>query len=184
MSVSYAISPEQCRRSGRAHILPVCLWASQARRTRHWPHYYISYFHCTYSGCCFVWEEGAIMWYSIVGVCLESWRGEAEFWQSSYGFSPNRAALFNGKNKSLLCRSEKYCRLYCDIVPKNGSFNSASFLKPRPAYHSHFFLAAALITYVTICWMYFEPKPLKVSVKEKLHNVLKNDICVDTWKEI
>lgn len=81
----------------------------------------------------------------------------------------------------IVSHSEKYCRLHCDIVPKNGSFNSASFLKPRPTYHSHFFLAAALITYITICWMYFEPKPLKVSVKEKLHNVLKNDICVDTW---
>lgn len=92
-------------KSGRAHILPVCLWASQARRTRQWPHHYISYFHSTYSGCCFVWEEGAIMWYSIVGVCLESWRGEAEFWQSSYGISPNRATLFNGKNKSLLCHT-------------------------------------------------------------------------------
>lgn len=39
---------------------------------------------------------------SVVRVCLGSWRGEAKSWQHSYGSSPNRPTMSNGKNKTVL----------------------------------------------------------------------------------
>ncbi len=77
---------------------------------------------------------------SIDRVCLGSWRGEAKSWQRSYGTSPNRATMFNGKNKSLLCHTlRNTVGVQCDIVPNNRSFNTASFTKPLPAQRSCFF---------------------------------------------
>lgn len=89
--------------------LPTCLWASQARRTAPADRSVTSAAVTSRSLVTALCEKKAPLCGreqpSIVRVCLGSWRGEAKSWQHSYGTSPSRATMFNGKNKSLLCHA-------------------------------------------------------------------------------
>lgn len=42
---------------------------------------------------------------SAARICLGNWWGETKSWQCSSGTRPNRAAPFNGSNKTLLCHT-------------------------------------------------------------------------------
>lgn len=77
---------------------------------------------------------------SIVGLFGEPARGSkiltAQLWQQS---KQSHNVQWQ-EQVVIVSRSEKKCGLQCDIVRNNRSFNTTSFLKPRPAQHSRFLL--------------------------------------------
>lgn len=118
---------------------------------------------------------------SIVRVCLGSWRGEAKSWQRSYGTSPNRATMFNGKNKSLLCHTLRNT-VGCSVTLSLTTGHSALLPSRNLCQLNVLALSAAalircrmircrmIVTRDGICWIYFGQKvpPIKGIVQHSL----------------